>query len=900
MQGCAAPLTIITAEKPLRLSKRYLLSGEGLEKQPGGSLVRGDCERAVTSGPDSLALLLELLEPNQALCYGLPAVESAPVASRAEHERNPREGEITRTRGNFDWNPGPGWLLIDYDPQPHEMPLTVPELLEVLGSAWSALADAPAVTGASGSSHIYNTETGEQLKGAAGLRVYVLVADARDIPRAGAALFARLWLAGHGFYVVSKSGSLLERSPVDAAVWQPERLDFAAGADCAQPLEQRRPAFESHNAYAAPIDTAATLLDLTGDERERLDAIKDEARQAVEPERESAQREWVEERIAQWESQNPDADEGQRSRARESLETAVTKRRLFGEFPLLHHSGQSVTVGEVLDAPQRWHGERFADPLEPDYGNDARIAWLNLRSGGKPFIWSHAHGGQRYTLVRASATLTVQAGESPRLVAEADELMCHAGEVFQRGGELVRIIDGGSIHPVQGPWLRTHLESIAQWLKWDARSNAYKVVDAPGDLHARILHNRGGWSVPELVGVIRGPILRDDGTLLDTPGHDDATGLLMIADHPDGWPAVPMRPGPEQVQAALKELWEPFAHFPFTDAVSRSVHLSAILTAVQRPMLETAPAFGWNAHKAGTGKSKAAKAVAWLCGHEPVESPWSTEAEEQRKRLMATLMSGPGSMLLDNISGPMESDTLCAILTSSRYQDRRLGVSEEISAPTRVLVTATGNNLRLVGDLSRRVLVATIDHGVESPERLAFPFDPVARMRERWRYYRAAALTVMRGFLAAGAPRHGSGQVGTYEQWDALVRQCVCWLEAEGLAPFELADPAKAIQQNYEADPETQKLRALIAAWKAQNADGDALKVSELIKRSDTFVNSDESGAAQLGEVLDEIAGERGKINSRRLGRWIENKAGRVIDGHAIRSDGQRQGSNLWKIDAID
>lgn len=895
-QGCAAPLTVITAEKPARLSKRFTLTADGLEKQPGGSLVRGECERSITGGPESLALLLELLEPNQALCYGVPAVGAAPVASRREHEANPRPGEITRTRDNFDWPAGPGWLLVDYDPQGDETPMDSAGLLEHIAAAWPQASDAPAVTGASGSSYIYNAETGEQLKGAGGLRRYVLVADGRDIPRAGQVLFDRLWLAGYGFYVVSKSGALLERASIDASVWQPERLDFAAGASCADPLEQRRPPFESHNPNAAPIDTRATLPDLTADEMEQLKRIKAEQREALEPERQAAQAEWVDARMEQWGAAHPDADDEQREQARERLTGAVTNGQLFGDFQLLHSGGEWVPVGALLDDPQRWHGERFADPLEPDYANDPRIAWLNLRSGGRPYLWSHAHGGQRFRLVRASASIKTGAGEMPRIIREADQLMRHAGEVYQRGGELVRVMDEGAIHPVTGPWLRTHLETIAHWLRFDMKQKAWLVTDAPGELHARILHNRGAWSVPELTAVIRGPIIRPDGTLADTPGYDPATGLLMIADHPDGWPAVPMRPGAEQVKRALAALWEPFEHFPFVDGVSRAVHLAAILTAVQRPVLETAPAFAWNAYKAGSGKSKAAKAVAWLSGQEPTESPWSTEPEEQRKRLMASLMAGPGSMLLDNISGPMESDALCSILTAARYQDRRLGQSEEVSAPTRVLITATGNNLRLVGDLSRRVLVSTVDHGVESPERLAFPFDPVQRVRERWPYYRAAALTVLRGFLAAGSPCNGSGQVGNYEQWDALVRQCVCWLDAEGLAPFELADPADAVAQNYEADPETQKLRALLAAWRRQTNDGEALKTGELIRRADTFAQSDESGAAQLGEVLEEIAGERGKVNSRRLGRWIEKNAGRILDGYAIKSAGQYQGQQRWKV----
>ncbi|MFP4147667.1 MAG: hypothetical protein ACLFSI_08145 [Halorhodospira sp.] len=889
-----AALSIVHAQKPDRLAKSYRLGANGLVKEQGGSLVRGIYRRLELAGPNELAKLIGSLWSEAALCFGVAAVEAAPIAARSVAQ----EGEITRTRDHFDWPAGSGWLLVDYDATEDDTPLTRVELWELLLSVWPELEDAPAVIGSSGSSYIYNTETGEQLVGPGGLRVYIQVADARDIPRAGRVLHERLWLAGHGYYELSKAGQYLERSPVDTAVWQPERLDFAAGAHCEPPLEQRRPNPEAVNPTAAPIDTVRTLPALDSTARADLDSLKADARNALSEYQSQVQETWLKARL---EALGEDEADGP---IRERLTKVLDQGELPAEFQLFSHSLQDwVTVGEVLNSPERWHGERFADPLEPDYRGDTRVAWANLRSGGTPYLHSHAHGGQRFDLIGEGPSLQVRKGKMPDLVRQADRLLLQAGQVYQRSGKLVRIINReGSIQEVTPPWLKTHLEEQARWLRYDARSREWKIADCPGELPTRVLHNRGAWNAPELTGIVRGPILRADGGLLKQPGYDPHTGLLLLADHPDGWPSIPEDPTPKQVQQALAKLWEPFEHFPFVDNLSRSVLLAALLTAVQRPMLETAPAFGLNAYKAGSGKSKAAKAIAWLGGEEPVESPWSTEAEEQRKRLMSSLMEGPSAILLDNISGRMDSSTLCAILTSSRFKDRRLGTNEEVSAPTRLLILATGNNLQLVGDLARRVFISTIDHGVESPERLAFPFDPVQRVRERWLYYRAAALTVLRGFIAAGQPRNGEGIVGSYEQWDTLIRQCVLWLRANELAPFGLADPADAITQNYEADPETQKLQALLELWYAcygsepkRCAD---LVTTELFRHQEDIHHIRPYGA--LTDTLQEIAGQPEKINTRMLGRWVEKNAGRIIQGKRIVEHSKRSGTKTWRVECLD
>lgn len=877
-------LSLITATTPRCLSKHFTMVDGKLTKESGGELVRGSYNRIEVAGAQGLATLVAGLANNQAITFGVAEMASAPIAST----RAARSGDITRTRKHFDWPAGPGVLLVDYDPASGAPPLNGEALLTALVSCWPALATAPAVQHVSSTSYLFDAATDEQLKGAGGRRLWVIVADARDIPRAGKALFERAWLAGFGFYVVSKSGALLPRSLIDAAVFQPERLDFASGASCGPGVVQRRPPLRALNPDAAPIDTATTLPSLSAEERQRFADLMAAARTAMAGEQEQARVAWVDERMAAWNRRaakaiNPDPA-ATSATIRTRFERAAAEYRLFGDFELTHSSGLVVTVAALLEDPGRWHGERFADPLEPDYGNDTRIALVNLRSGGRPYIYSHAHGGQLFTLERPIATIQVSRGDGPRIVEQADALLRLTGEVFQRGGQLVRVADGG-ILSVSGPWLRNHLETVATFTAFDGRSKDWRPTDCPGELHARLLHNRGSWSVRNLTGIVRAPILRPDGSLLDRPGFDEITGLLLLTDTPNEWPPIPERPSRAAITEAIRTLWAPFEYFPFLTPVDRGVHLAACLTAVQRPVLEAAPGFAWNAHRPGTGKSKAAKAVAWLGGSAVAESPWSSEPEEQRKRLMSSLLAGPQALLLDNINGQLQSDTLCAILTSSQFSDRRLGVSEEVTVPTRILVLATGNNLQILGDLARRVLPVTIDHGIEAPERLAFAYCPVERMRERWIQCRAAALTVLRGFSAAGCPASGAGAMGSYEAWDRLVRQCVIWLGASGLAPFPLGDPADAVRLSYAADPETMKLRALLAEWHRRFG-RDAMTVAGVTR----------TATGELFDVFDEIAGERGVLNKRRLGRWIERHEGRVTDGKRLVRAGERQGVALWSV----
>lgn len=257
-----AHVTIATSAKPSRLTKLWQIEDGTPKKVSTGQMIKGRVDVVEAAKPSDMIAILKRLQSNQALIMGLPPGESHPVVIEEMLSKNDT-GAIARTRKYFGWNSGPGWMMIDHDPRPGDEPLTREQLLDCLFMVAPELKNAPMVWGVSGSSEIYNADTGEQITGISGQRVYILAADARDIARAGEALFERLWLAGYGYYLVGKAGQLLNRAPVDSSVWVPERLDFAAPPVCIPPLEVRRPDTVLYNDDAIPINLVSAIPSLS-------------------------------------------------------------------------------------------------------------------------------------------------------------------------------------------------------------------------------------------------------------------------------------------------------------------------------------------------------------------------------------------------------------------------------------------------------------------------------------------------------------------------------------------------------------------------------------------------------------------------------------------------------------
>jgi hypothetical protein len=166
--------------------------------------------------------------------------------------------------------------------------------------------------------------------------------------------------------------------------------------------------------------------------------------------------------------------------------------------------------------------------------------------------------------------------------------------------------------------------------------------------------------------------------------------------------------------------------FPFVDEASRANALAILFSILMRPVIRGhVPLAIVDAPSQGTGKSLLIMALATIAvGKVSSEAiPTKLNEDEWRKKITSILLSSSPFVLLDNIpdNTTVDSPMLAATLTSSEISDRLLGGNRVITVPSRTVWAATGNNLRVTGDLPRRSYSIRVDANVEVPwERTGF------------------------------------------------------------------------------------------------------------------------------------------------------------------------------------
>ena len=153
----------------------------------------------------------------------------------------------------------------------------------------------------------------------------------------------------------------------------------------------------------------------------------------------------------------------------------------------------------------------------------------------------------------------------------------------------------------------------------------------------------------------------------------------------------------------------------------------------------------------------------------------SKNAEETEKRLGAVLLGGTNIVSLDNVMHDLGGELLCQLTERPVIKIRILGRSEMPECESHTAVFATGNNVTFKGDMVRRGLVCNLEALTERPELREFKKDALDRAASHRGAYVAAALTVIRAYLTAGAPRV-CGPFGSYTAWSRMVRSPLVWL----------------------------------------------------------------------------------------------------------------------------
>ena len=891
-----ATLSIITAIKPTRLSKGFSLGAGGdLLKQAGGHLSQGKVEIRELSTLADLGAILQSLTPAQALVYGAPKNTATKVMTRkAFTDSGKPHGAATRTNDAFAWPQGAGVMMLDYDPAANDDPLDRNSLVQAIRKAAPGLVDAGLLWWPSASSCIWQGE--KELRGVKGQRLYMLVQDAADIPRAGQVLVDRLWLAGHGHIEISKSGAMLERTLVDASVWQQSRLDFAGGAACGAGLDQRRGDPFLINAEALPTDTRDALYDLTAQERDQLNAIKSKAKSAAKPDAKEVKEIWVAERVKEITALTDQSDKEAIERAEKSARRALETGNLAGDFVVqVERDGRfiSVTVGDLLDNRNKYHGCITRDPIEPDYDGGRTVGRLYLMQA-RPSLHSFAHGGKTYRLQRALARVELVRGHTSEAATATIELMRHDPMTYDFGGQLA-LAEDGRLHALCEAGLAHHLGNTTQFWKYVQQGNIVVPVDSdpPPGLLKQVIAQSERRKLKPIEGVITAPTIRRNGSALISPGYDAETRLLFDPLGEDV-PNVPSNPTLDDASRALETLLHPFSTFPFVDASAKGALLAAILTAVTRPVLPTAPAIAFDAPIQGSGKTLLANCIGALIeGRAPDIWPHTQgrDDEETRKRLFTALRTGGKALIWDNVIGIFDSASMAAFITADAMIDRVLGKSEAIRIPNRAMLILTGNNLSLAGDLPRRVIICRIDPETDQPFARQFDVDPLQWVLDHRLEMVVAACILIRARFTHLHQR-AQGRLASFETWDDLVRQTVCWADS-ALCPHEFGDPMDLVREAQAADPEADALFALLDALRDQfdTAEFTAKEVQSVAKGVNIYT--------PVETALLDLAGDRALQSVKSLGRILRFREGRFV--HGLRLIGRvdkSSGSRVYRVQA--
>lgn len=248
---------------------------------------------------------------------------------------------------------------------------------------------------------------GKQVSGPRGFHAEFAVDNGADIPAILSALHQKLIHMGWLWAFVSKSGSILVRSPVDLALDRPTQPIFGKAA-----LLDERITYagvtDTHEGCI--VNTASLLAELSLEQAavKEVDASINRAKAALAEKAEEVKTAFVRERAPQYaKTMGVSLEE-----AKKQLKQVFRGVLPLG-FPIITTEGVELTAGDLYD--KKWKGAHIKPPLEPDY---RATTYVNHDEWGNVTINSFAHGGETYGVAPPEFKAPLEVAEGIKEIKE--------------------------------------------------------------------------------------------------------------------------------------------------------------------------------------------------------------------------------------------------------------------------------------------------------------------------------------------------------------------------------------------------------------------------------------------------------------------------------------------------
>ena len=403
-------------------------------------------------------------------------------------------------------------------------------------------------------------------------------------------------------------------------------------------------------------------------------------------------------------------------------------------------------------------------------------------------------------------------------------------------------------------------------------------VTPPTGILAAALAPKEWPNLRPLIGIAGAPVLRPDGSLLQTPGYDKETGLYLASKVPLS--LVPEAPSSAQVNAARDFMLQQFlGDFPWVGPADKANYIGLLVTPILRSYLRTLIPFGVvTSTMPGSGKTILTCGLGMLYGQRVLT--WTASDEELRKAITSVLADPVGTIIFDNLAEgtTIDSPVLARLITDRTWADRLLGKNTTAAFQNDRVWTATGNNLRLGGDMRTRSILVSLNPDMPRPEErtgFAIPnldqwiLSPANQRRVLWHL-----LILVADWTRNGAP----GQPGI------TMRQFTSWAEAVGgfLAHHGIGGFLANVETVRDIDEDEAMWTAFFAQWRKKFGDGP---VTSNQLRESAKVSWDSFGSREDPWDGQFITDDHGRVPSAKsLGRILTGQIGRYRGPYRLHS----------------
>lgn len=475
--------------------------------------------------------------------------------------------------------------------------------------------------------------------------------------------------------------------------------------------------------------------------------------------------------------------------------------------------------------------------------------------------------------------------EAVRLITDAIS-NGHFQEVYLRGDQLVQVVtgeDGVIARDVDEAILR---RLVADHLPCVARRPWGIVGALPMPVTCKAILALPQWpKVRKLRGVANFPVPLADGTVLQRPGYDAASGLYLREGL--GVPPIPDEPTADQEAAAREFLLGRFlADFPWTADADRANALAMLLTPLLREIIDDVFPFPYiTAPERGSGKTLLASLARILYGGVMRVLP---KKEDEVEKLITSALRGAAPVIIfDNIpqDATIKSPALAAVLTMREWTARILGGHRDGTWPNDRMWMATGTNVSLGGDFAQRSVRIAMDYGKPNPDlRRGFAIPDI----EAWTAdHRGEVLwhllILIRRWQLAGAERDQRQVMRGYTPW----AQTLGGILAFHHVPEFLANRDEVVGQDEDAAEMSAFLRALKSRYGTNG-------------RTAREILEDAAVDRHLADALPSTL-DGGKYTTRSFGRLLGGHQGKWYGTPKLSLRGKQDSSQIywWHVEEM-